>query len=78
MRQEYALGQFLKDRYVNKLLNSSYLFNEVDKPNDIAFYKQKDFEVLMRKYIKNVKNLATLHYCLCQMLFGFFYIINLV
>lgn len=31
MEQEYELGQFLKDRYVNeyKLLNSTYLLKEV-------------------------------------------------
>ena len=31
MRQEYKLGQLLKDLYVNKtkLLDSSYLFKEV-------------------------------------------------
>lgn len=29
MMQEYKLGQFLKDRYVDKLINSSYKFSEV-------------------------------------------------
>ena len=32
MKQEYELGRVFKDRYVEKykLLNSSYVFNEVD------------------------------------------------
>lgn len=30
MKQEYELGKFLKDRYVTELLNSSYLFKEVE------------------------------------------------
>ena len=29
MKQEYVLGQLLKERYVNKLINSSYKFSEV-------------------------------------------------
>ena len=31
MRQEYKLGQLLKDLYVDKLLNSSYLLKEVSR-----------------------------------------------
>ena len=38
MKQEYALGRFLRERYVNntKLLNSSYMFKEVSKLNDLT------------------------------------------
>ena len=34
MRQEYALGEFLKSRYMRKfkLLNSTYIYKEVSKP----------------------------------------------
>ena len=31
MTQEYKLGQLLKDLYVDKLLNSSYLLKEVNR-----------------------------------------------
>ncbi|KAK2563658.1 Lysosomal acid phosphatase [Acropora cervicornis] len=33
MMQEFMLGQFLRDRYVDKLINSSYRFSEVWRPN---------------------------------------------
>ena len=42
MKQEYELGKFLKDRYVTELLNSSYLFKEVD----ILFWNIWSFTIL--------------------------------
>ena len=39
MRQEYALGEFLKSRYMRtfKLLNSTYIYKEVSKPKGFFF-----------------------------------------